>query len=270
MIKTLVSLHTGLASRIALRYACKLDSVIDMELHTVYVREPDAGEHSPPGTGWVHKTWEEALMHSEKEDIQRLIESERASCPGLGIPKISIGDREKEIYYELQNGFYDLFVEGMLHTFNASVFYQKIHSWFYRNSPCPIILVKNLVSLEKVVIVLCSSVNYAKLISTFLKYFKGVKVEPDLIYCHFNGKEKTAPSNTEDPEVILQNARKILSEHNMMPGKCSVVQNSASETGDFLRGYGLVVSSIYRQSSKRSQLLKLLSHTPYPLFLCWQ
>ena len=153
MIKTLVSLETNLASRLALRYAYRLANVIDMELHTVYVKE-SASEGQSPGTGWVRKTWEDALLYSEQEEITRLIKSERALYPKLSPPKISIGSREKEIYYELQSGLYGLFVEGALHTFNTSLFYRKIHSWFYQNSPCPIILVKNLVSLEKILIVL--------------------------------------------------------------------------------------------------------------------
>lgn len=269
MIKTIVSLETNLASGIALRYACRLANLIEMELHTIHVKEPDA-EGPSPGSGWVRKTWEDAMLTSEQAEIHRMVKAERASYPRLGPPKKSVGDREKEILYELQSGLYDLFVEGALHTFNSAPFYNKMHSWFYRNTPCPILLVKNLVSLEKVLLVLSSDVNYAKLISTFLKFFKGVKVELDLIYCDFNAQAKSVQPKGEDADTILRNAEKILSENEMPPEQCLVVQNSSDKAAELMAGYGLVASSIYRQTSTKSPLLELLSRTPYPLLLCWQ
>ena len=269
MIKTLVSLETNLASRLALKYTCNLAKVIDMELYTVHVREPDSGEQ-PPGSGWVHKTWQDALLQSDQEEIARFIQTQRASYPELGPLKISVGDREKEIYYELQSGFYGLFVEGALHTFDASPFYRKIHSWFYQNSPCPILLVKNLVNLEKVLIVLGQGVNYTKLTSTFLKFFKGLPVELDLIYYHFNGDKTSIQQTEENADMMLRNTEKILLEHEMTASQCRVVQNSPEKTDKFMQGYGLIVSSIDRQSNRKSPLLELLSRTPYPLFLCRQ
>lgn len=269
MIKTLVSVETNLASRLALRYACRLANVINMELHTVHVREPDS-EGRSPGSGWVRKTWEDALLHSDQEEIHQLVKAERTSYPELGPPKITIGDREKEIYYQLQSELYGLFVEGALHTFNASPFYHKIHSWFYQNSPCPIILVKNLVDVGNTLLVLSRGVNYAKLISNYLKFFKGSPVELDLIYCHFDGHAKSPRSKGENADTMLRNAEKILTEHDVKPAQCRVVQTSANKAAEFMRGYGLVVSSIYRQTSKKSPLLELLSRMPYPLLLCWQ
>ena len=269
MIKTIVSLEANLASNIALRYACRLANLIEIELHTIHVMEPDS-EGPPPGSGWVRKTWEGAMLTTEQAEIRRMVKAEKASFPRLGPPKMSVGDREKEILYELQSGFHDLFIEGALHTFNSAPFYSKIHSWFYRNTPCPIILVKNLVNLEKVLLVLSSEVNYAKLISKVLKFFKGGKVELDLIYCDFNRHEKSVRSKGEDPDTILRNAEKILSENEMPPAQCRVVQNSSDNAAELMQGYGLVASSIYRQTSKKSPLLELLSRTPYPLLLCWQ
>ena len=269
MIRTIVSLETNLATNIALRYACRLANMMEIELHTIHVKEPDS-EEQPPGTGWVRKTWEDALLTSEQAEIRRMVKAERSFYPELGPPKMWVGDREKEIFYELQNGFYDLFVEGALHTFNSAPFYSKIHSWFYRNTPCPIILVKNLVNLEKILLVLSSEVNYTKLISTVLKLFKGVEVELDLVYCGFNGHSKSTQPTGEDAETILKNAEKILSENEMPPSQSLVVENFSEKVPEFIRGYGLVASSIYRQIGKKSPLLDLLSRTPYPLLLCWQ
>ena len=67
MIKTIVSLDTNLASSIALRYACRLANLIETELHTIHVKEPDS-EGSSPGSGWVRKTWEDAMLTSEQAE----------------------------------------------------------------------------------------------------------------------------------------------------------------------------------------------------------
>jgi hypothetical protein len=56
----------------------------------------------------------------------------------------------------------------------------------------------------------------------------------------------------------------------MPPADCRVIQNSSDNAAELMLGYGLVASSIYRQTIKKSPLLELLSRTPYPLFLCWQ
>jgi hypothetical protein len=269
MLKTLVSLETNLASRLALKYACNLAKIIDMELYTFYVREPDSGG-PPPGSGWVQKTWQDALVQSDQDEIVRLIKTQKASYPKLGPLKISLGEREKEIYYELQSGFFGLFIEGALHTFDVSPFSRRIHSWFYQNSPCPIILVKNLVDLQRVLIVLSQGVNYSKLTSTFLKIFKGLAVELDLVYYHFNDDETSMQHSGEDADMMLQNTEKILMKHEMTASHCRVIQDSTEKRDEFMQGYGLIVSSVYHQSNKNNPLLELLGRAPYPLFLCRQ
>jgi hypothetical protein len=113
-------------------------------------------------------------------------------------------------------------------------------------------------------------VNYTKLTSTFLKVFKGLPVELDLIYYHFNGDETSTRQTGENADMMLRNTEKILLEHKMTASQCRVVQNSPEKMDDFMHGYGLIVSSVDRQSNKKSPLLDLLSRTPYPLFLCRQ
>ena len=125
MLRTLVYLNADLASSIALRYTCQLAQVVDMKLHSIHVEEPDQGTHAP-GTGWVRRTWESALLKAGELEIAQLINAEKSSCPMLSAPKMLIGDRENEILSEIQSESYDLFVEGELYSFNAKKLYDKI------------------------------------------------------------------------------------------------------------------------------------------------
>ncbi len=62
MIKALVSVEVDLASSIAIRFACQLGELTDIEILPVYVKE------SPPyeavrGAGWVSRTWQKEMVH---------------------------------------------------------------------------------------------------------------------------------------------------------------------------------------------------------------
>ena len=55
MIKTLVAIEVDLASSMAIRYACQLGNLVDMELYPVYVKEPPSGgAHHRSGLGAAH------------------------------------------------------------------------------------------------------------------------------------------------------------------------------------------------------------------------
>lgn len=269
MIKVLVSVDADLASSIALRYACQMADLIGMELQTIHVEEPGKEGYSP-GSGWVRQTWEAALLETGREEINRLIKAEKTSCPVLGPPKMFVGDRDEEILRELQRGSYDLFVEGALYTFSAANFYKKIRSRLYRYAPCPVILVKNLVNLQRVVIVMTGNENVRRLISSFLRIFQGRKVEVDLLSCEF---EKTVEPKVykerKNSDAGLQSAEKILAERGWKPGESRAVQGTPEELGHLLKDYGLTVSSIHREGGKKSDFLDLLSRSPSPTLLYW-
>ena len=63
MIKTLVAIEVDLASSLAIRYACQLGSLIELELYPVYVKEPPP-EVPATGTGWVRHTWEREILET--------------------------------------------------------------------------------------------------------------------------------------------------------------------------------------------------------------
>lgn len=269
MLRALVYLNADLASSIALRYACQLTQVIDMKLHSIHVQEPDQGAHSP-GTGWVRRTWESALLKAGEIEIAQLINAEKSSCPTLGAPKMLIGDRENEILGEIQREAYDLFVEGELHSFDAKKLYDKIHSRLYRFIPCPVIIVKNLVEIEKVALVLRNELESEKLMSLFADMFKGEKLQLDLIRCEFEESEKLTVKDHKEINEATGTTEKMLAENQWTPKNFRTMRGTPQEIGDALRDYGLVACTLHRNIGKKSNWFQLLSHIPSPVLICWR
>jgi hypothetical protein len=81
MIKTLVAIEVDLASSMAIRYACQLGNLINMELYPVYVKEPPP-EVPTTGVGWVRRTWEREIVAAGKEEILGPGEAEKVK----GVP----------------------------------------------------------------------------------------------------------------------------------------------------------------------------------------
>jgi len=269
MLRMLVYLDADLASSIALRYACQLAQLIDMRLHSVHVEEPDHDGHAP-GTGWVRRTWENTMLKTGEFEIGQLIKAEKSSCPKLGAPKMLVGDRENEILREIQRESYDLFMEGSLHSFTAKKLYDKIHSRLYRLIPCPVIIVKNLVNIEKVALIIRSEIESKKFISMFLKIFKGTKLQLDLIYCEFQEPGQLTLKAKEETNGTLIAVEEMLVENQWPPENCLTIQGAPEEIGDALRDYGLLACPLHHTVSKKSNWFQLLSHIPSPILICWQ
>jgi len=268
MLKTLVTLDADLASSIALRYACQLANMAGMTLRTIHVEQPGVDEH-PPGTGWVRRTWENALLKTREQEIAQLIQAEKSSCPPLAAPKMLIGDREEEILRELEREPYDLFIEGTLYTFSSTSFYKKIRSRLYRNTPCPVILVKNLMILRRIVLLFAFGVDPSSLVKTFLKIFQGIEVDVDLLFCKFeHGGADTTLRREKDADAILAAASSLLAERGRTPKERRVVQDTPEKLGDLFKDYGLVVSSVHRLASRKSPLTELLHRIPSPILFC--
>lgn len=269
MIKALVSLDADLASSIALRYACQLANIIEMDLNTMHVEEADR-QGSPPGSGWVRRTWENALLKTGETEIGQLVQAERLSYPALRAPKMVVGDREDEVLHEIQKETYDLFIEGALHTFTTTNFYNKIRSKLYRHMPSPVIMVKNLVKLEKMVIVFSEEVEFQRLVEKFSKIFKKASVGLDLMYYQFETSPEPSPDTSKNANRILENASDILKEAGWQIAQTRSFQGLPAEMAELLRDYGLVISPFRRTLTKNSLLLELLSRIPSPVLLCWQ
>lgn len=267
MLKTLVSLNADLASSLALRYACQMAHRIGMDLQTIHVEEPGAEGH-PPGTGWVRRTWEKALLKAGQEEISQLMQAERCSCPPLAAPKMIVGDREEEILNELEKEPYDLFVEGALCSFASAGFYSKLRSRLYRQVSCPVILVKNLTDLKTAALIKEEGANASREIDAFLKIFEKADMEVDLICCRFGLDTDFRAGEEKDPERFFSAETKLLKEAGLSPRACRVLQGAPEQMGEFFKDYGIVATSLDRGSHRRGHLTELLSHVPTPILFC--
>lgn len=275
MINTLVSLNADLASSIAFRYSCRLMDRIDMRLQTIHVEEVEK-EGYPPGSGWVRSTWEKGLIQTAQEEISQLINTEKPSCPPLDPAIVRIGDREDELLREIEDQSYDLLLEGVLNSFDAQLFYQKLRSRLYRYAPCPIILVKNLVDPARVALLLRDPQDVMPLTSQFLKIFDSAKISVDLIY--FSDKKagqedfKMKLRDATGPELepagrIIDQAATMLAGGGWTPEENWIIQDKPKNAGEMLGEYGLVGACLPRSATK-GPVFDLLSRVPSATLLC--
>lgn len=268
-LKALIAVKADLASSIAIRYACQLAKLTGLGLQTLYVVKTDEPGHTP-GTGWVRETWLEAVAIEGRDSIAQLIRTEKMECPGLGNPKMVAGKREMEILHELQVSDYDFFTEGILHAFEPANFRKKIHSRLYRNLPCPVLMVKNLASLDKGILALGEGSDMQSCVSVFLKLFEGVEVDLDVLCCRFKDTGSSAgrgPSSRS--EAGLRAAENMLAEKGCLPRASRIVQGVSEALDQSLRDYGLVLSSFSRENIEKSPIVDLLSRNPSPVLIGW-
>lgn len=265
MTRVLVSLDADLASSIALRYACQLAGLAGMELQPIHVEEAGS-KGSPPGSGWVRRTWEAALLEAGRDEIVRLIDAERDCCHGALLPpKLCMGHREEEILRELTGGNYDLFVEGALYRFTAADFSAKLRSRLYRYSPCPIVLVRNLVEIEKVALLLSDGVAYRPLVEHYCRLLGEVPLSLDLFY--YQPRHPLFGQDAlHEPRPVLEAAARDLAKESVKLGRQEVLADSPERAAETLRDYGLVLAGISRQHRKGA-VAKLLGLSPAPCLL---
>ena len=276
MINALVSLNADLASSIAFRYACRLTEYVDIRLQTIHVEEADK-ETFPPGSGWVRSTWEKGLIQTAREEIMQLINTEKTACPPLDASIIRIGEYDEELLHEIAGKAYDVFVEGILNSFHTQLFYKKIRSKLYKFATCPILLVKNLTTPDRVALLLTDTTDIPPL-STYLKLFKTPKSSVDLIHVSFNKpgkpefrealKGNIMPVGRENAYKLLEAAKDMLAKKECAPKDTWIIQDSSEKIVEFISDYGLLAACIPRSIHKDNPMLNLLSRVPSATLLC--
>jgi len=274
MIKTLASLDSDLASDIAFRYSNRLSQFVDMNLQAIHIEEV---EGPSPGTGWVRNTLERGLLHTAQEEISGLIKAAQSTYSALDTPIIRVGEKDHELLREIKDGAYDLFMEGILNSFNPGNFYRKLQSGLYRNAPCPILLIKNMAELNKTAILLRDNSDLISCIPTFLKIFTGPEPEFDLIHFSFPESGQKAfkgkagdqiTSDHKDAVKLIEDAGTILAESGKAPEDRWIIRDKPEKLNKFLEDYGLVVIQMPRNPTRKNRVLELLSHTPTAILLC--
>lgn len=268
MIKTLLSLDENLASSIALRYACQQANILPaMKLQAIHVEEPDNNKKHSIGSGWVRRTWEKGLEAAGIDEVNRLLKTENVNCPFVGPPKVFVGERQGEILEELVIGGYDMYMEGDLNTTVVADFNDLITSDLYRKSPCPVMIVKNLITSNCVGLLCGDDVDHHKLIENYLKVYKGSDLDIELLYYKFQEQDTVIFQDKEEAGSILTEAAKVLEAAGMQAKRIQVLSGSPERVGDYLRNYFLIASTF---PSRKGPRLELLAHVLAPVFLCRQ
>jgi len=268
MIAILVSVEPDLASSIALRYACQLASWMEVKLQPVHVKTP--GQEGPAiGIGWARRTWEKELLEKGKTEIAPLLKADSNACPVLNEPLIFTGNHDEEILNELKRGSYDFFVEGVAAASPPATLHQKIHSRLYQLMPCPLVLVKNLVALDRVLIMQGEEAGPQGVLDEFWKMFASSKIAVDLLACRFQAGEVRVLQQEDEWHSRIQGVRQQLEVKGCFPREIRAVQGPAVKIGESFPEYGLVLASVDRRLGKKSQVLSVLEHVSSPILLCW-
>jgi len=264
MIKGLLVLDENLASSIALRYACQLTDYMPIKFKAAHVESPDT-DHQSAGIGWIKRVWEQGLEDAGRQTVRRLIQTEKVDCEFIGGPKILIGDHNTELLNTLWGGRYQLLIEGNLNTSNIDTFYNLITSELYSTSPCPMLVVKNLVSPEKAVLVCGEGVNPHTLGSQFVKIAKESSFIIDILFYKYEDNGEPVYLDNSEGGSALVTLEEMLTQNGFQIQQSRVVCGSPEQTADLLRAYGLAISTF---PSRKSARLELLANIPIPILLC--
>ncbi|MEJ2155408.1 MAG: hypothetical protein P8X96_08735 [Desulfobacteraceae bacterium] len=270
MKKALIPVNIDLGSSIALRYADHISDRIQPALCDVHVVDPKQ-VGTQPGSGWVQKTWENALIESSREEIRQFLEMEQVKLPSLKSPKIIIGNRNDSLLDELRLEQYDLFLEGVPPTFNPSDFFTLLNSKLYRMMPCPILVAKNLVSSDTIALVVEKESDTQKFISCFLNIFNAEGLKVDLIGMDRVKSEHPVATLTDGSNAQLEELNNLLIDNGVIPNALRLIRGAPNDkVADLFREYSMVASSMMHSPRKNDPLLELLGRIPSPVFICWQ
>lgn len=270
MIKGLIYLNADLASSIALRYVCQLANMKEMVVDSIHVEATTQDTHTP-GTGWVRKTWEKGVKENADHQILQLVNAEKRSCTCLSDPLVIVGDHEAEIRSRLGLDSYAFFAEGLLQSFSPLKFKEKIHSKLYKNISCPVLLVKNLVEINKVAIIIDKKENVGFCTDPLKKIIKDTGLGCDLVKCELSSesavKIKTITQGQDDD---LDYAKTFIEKQSGVDiGKSIKIQGAPFAVANSLHDYGLVVISVDKRISKHSPVLDMMSQVASALLICW-
>jgi len=253
MIKTLLNIEENLASSIALRFSGYLNKFIPLNLYIAHVEE--TGKKDNVGQGLVHQAWEEGVLASGKRLVDRMLRTENIDCPLAGRPRITVGNREEEIIYQLRSGQYELYIEGYLNTSDPEDFFSLINSPLFTQAPCPILVTKNL-SISKRCALLCAdSVDPELLVKESCKILRDSSFLFDIVYFKFKENESLAFLDRKEAGSHLKQTEQLLANHNSQVEEVQVLSGTPEQVGDYLKKYALVVSTFPGRKSMRMMTL---------------
>ncbi len=256
MLKTLLYVDEDLASSIALRFTDYLSRFLSMSFFVAHVEEPE--EKEQVGTGWVRRTWEEGVAANGKRLIERMLRTENIDCPQAGRPRVFIGEKNKELIYELRNGLYKLFVKGYLDTDNPEHFFDLIKEPVFTEISCPSLVVKNLSLSNKCALLCADSIDPKTLVEKSMMILGNSTFDIDIIYYKFQEHGELKTLDAAEGGSQLEETAELLREAGKEVGTRVVLSGTPELVGDYLKEYALVASTM---SSRKNMYMYVLAHS---------
>lgn len=253
MLKTLLYVNEDLASSIAIRFTDYLNKFVKLALYVIHVEEVD--EKETAGTGWVRRTWEDGVTSNGKLLVDRMLRTENIDCHLAGRPKVFVGDREKEVIYELRSNNYDLFIQGFLNTSDPDSFYDFVSSSFCTESPCPVLAVKNLSISKKCAFLCADSVDPDILIEKSMAILGDSEFSFDIVFFKYHENEQLKIMDKKEGGSNLKRVETLLAQSGKTAENVSVFSGTPEQVGDYLKEYALVVSTLPVRKSMRMHVL---------------
>ncbi len=255
VIKTLVSIEVDLPSSLAIRFACQLGGLMEMEIHPVYVKDAPPHESSM-GAGWASRTWEKEMIETGRAEIAELIRPEMEFCPVLKEPRVIYGDRESELLRITQQEEFGFFVEGVHFPWTPQPLLKHLHTKLYQKLAAPLVLVRSLRKLNQVLL-LCLDVRGTRtLTALFQKVWQKCSVPLVLGFSAENGQ---GSENDELREAVLVGQRLLTQAGCTVSAKGLLSQAPGADAEDILQDYGLVAVALERTINKDNEELQWLN-----------
>jgi len=260
MVKTLVAIEVDLASSFAIRYACQLGHLIQMEIHPIYVKFPSP-QAPMTGVGWARHTWEREVVETGQAEIQEMLASEMESCPVLQEPRVIYGEREIELLHIVEKEPFDLYIEGAPFPFNPVTMHRRLHSKFYQRLTCPLIWLRSVRKIDRVAVWCANPAGTRALVETLGRLFADSSV-PLQLACPGTG------AGSQDMQAVTEKAVADLKAQGCQATLGEVLApGSSTPPPEFVKDAGLLAIALERGVRKDTPPLAWLAQVMAPLLL---
>jgi hypothetical protein len=256
VIRSLVSIEVDLASSLAIRFACQLGALMEMEINPVYVKESVSHE-SAVGAGWASRTWEREMIEDGKREIAEMIASERNFCPVLYDPKVVYGDREAELLKIMLGERFDLFVEGVHFSWNPGEIHRRLHAKLYQGLEYPLVLVRALREVKEVLVLCLNTKGTQTLSRAFGQIWGGCSIPLRLVCL----RQSSAQSRDNELLKTVSDAADLLRKSGCTVSVDDAVAPDSEALMEMLKNYGLVAIAVERGATKDSAEIRWLNLT---------
>jgi len=263
MHDVLIALQTDLASSIAIRFIGQMQKFGQFNIQAIHVPDLDKDGH-PPAVGWVHKIWEDEIVSKSRGDISKLIQKENIVRDTLFSPIVLLGERDQVIRSELQHTAYDIFAEGLLHAFEPDMFYRKLDSELYQNLLCPILMVKNLVKLDRGIQLVGTPDTIPPLLPWFYTFWKDQPLKVELLICQFQNQAEDFTIIENDDQLVSEIKKGGLADRTASY-TIKTAKGSAKAIGSLVRDPALIMSFVPQSIDSMAQILAM---APCPILFC--